>query len=549
MSSELATLDRQEAQVSGYQLNSGGKRKENPPQLPKVELDGGNPSGFRLFMMALALSLAIYIVALDQTVISPATATITNDFHALQDVGWYASGYLLTSTVLQPFFGRLYGYFSMKLVFIASTAVFEIGSLICALARNSPTFVVGRAIAGIGVAGVYIGVLVIVSVMMPLQRKSLAGGLIGAIYGVGAITGPLIGGALTAEVTWRWCFWLNLPIGAVTLGIISLFLREPHCPQTESIPRRLMSIDWLGIALLHGSVISLLIALQNGGVRDAWGAGVTIAELVVFGVLLLVFMALQVYLGERATVPVRLFKNRTIFAATTHNFAVGATYFSLAYFLPIYFQAVLGTSALGAGIHTLPLIIATIVSIIATTTAVTFVGYVPPFMIFGSTVASIGTGLIHLLSPTTSTSTGKWIGYQIIAGVGLGTTYQLAYVASQTVLSAADVEVGTAIVVFSQTLGGCLFVSISQSIYQNKFLKNLGSVPGVDIPAVIAGGMTTFRSTVPENLLPQVIVASSRALRDAMTPSIALACLAFVSSLFIEWKSTRGHKGVVATAA
>ncbi|EPQ52853.1 MFS general substrate transporter [Gloeophyllum trabeum ATCC 11539] len=542
-------LDQKGAQESGNQLDALSKRENSPAEPPKDELAGGNslPSGWPLFMMALALSLATYIVALDQTIISPATATITDDFHALQDVGWYASAYLLTSTALQPLFGRLYGFFSLKLVFIASTAVFEIGSLICALARNSPTFIVGRAIAGIGVAGVYIGVLVIVSVMMPLDRKSLAGGLIGAIYGIGAITGPLIGGALTAKVTWRWCFWLNLPIGGVTLGIIFLFLHEPHRPQTESIPRRLMSIDWLGITLLHGSVISLLIALQNGGVRDAWGAGVTIAELVVFGVLLLGFVALQVFLGERAAIPVRLLKNRTILAATTHNFAIGATYFSLAYFLPIYFQAILGTSALGAGIHTLPLIVAVIIATIAANGAVTFVGYVPPFMIFGSTLASIGTGLLHLLSPTTST--GKWIGYQIITGVGVGTTYQLAYLASQTVLSAADVEVGTAIVIFSQTLGGCFFVSISQSIYQNRFLKYLAAVPGVDIPAVIAGGMTTFRATVPENLLPQVIVASNLALRDALAPSIALACLAFVAALFIEWKSTKGQKGVVATAA
>ncbi|KAK0518081.1 hypothetical protein OC834_007551, partial [Tilletia horrida] len=255
------------------------------------------PTGLKFALINVACAFFIFLVAIDQTIVSTAIPVVTNRFNAFQDVGWYGSAYLLTSTVFQPFFGRLYADFSVKWVYLASFLIFEVGSLICALADSSPMFIVGRAIAGLGLAGGYSGSLIIVTLIAPLEVRPLLTSGMGAVYGVGGTIGPLIGGAFTSKVSWRWCFWLNLCFIPPVALMIMLCLRLPNRKHEHTPLQRLLRIDWLGTALALCSIICILLVFQWGGITYAWSDSRIIGLIVGFVVIGAAFWVDQVIMG------------------------------------------------------------------------------------------------------------------------------------------------------------------------------------------------------------------------------------------------------------
>jgi MFS family permease len=256
----------------------------------------------------------------DNTIIATGIPRITDQFHALDDVGWYGSAYLLTATATQLLFGKIYTHLNIKAVYLSAIVLFEIGSLICGAAPTSTALILGRAIAGLGSAG---GV-VIISHAVPLERRPIYVGIVGAMYGVAAVVGPLMGGAFTDHISWRLCFYVNLPIGAmVILGIILFF--KAH-DKTHEEPRdaktRLLSLDPIGTVVFMPSIICLLIALQWGGSKYPWHDARIIALLVVFVVLIVIFIVVQIKNGENATTPLRIISQRSIAFGCWYTFSV-----------------------------------------------------------------------------------------------------------------------------------------------------------------------------------------------------------------------------------
>ncbi|CAK7226502.1 hypothetical protein SCUCBS95973_006221 [Sporothrix curviconia] len=524
------------------------------------------PTGTRLALIILALCLAVFLMALDNSIIATAIPKITDQFHSLGDVGWYGSAYLLTTAALQLLFGKFYTYFSIKWIFLGAIFVFEVGSLICGVAQNSVTLIIGRAVAGLGSSGIFSGALIILAYSVTLDKRPMYSGMIGSMYGIASVAGPLLGGVFTDKVTWRWCFFINLPIGAVTLLVIGFFFEdpqrkngspsaahvasanaaendggavdaEPEAPKT--FWEKIRPFDPIGSAIFMPAIICLLLALQWGGTTYAWKSGRIIALFVIFGVLILIFIYAQYRQQDDATVPPRIIKKRSVWAAGWYSFAMGAAFLASVYYLPIWFQAVKGASAVSSGLMNLPMLISLVVMSVVAGGVVTAVGYYTPFMIAGSVLAPIGYGLITTFAPGEPHS--KWIGFQVIAGAGVGMGMQQPLMAVQTVLDIKDVPTGTSVIVFLQTLGGALFVSICQNIFTNKLTENVHRlVPGLDPETVLAAGATGYQKVVSAADLSGVTLAYSEALTQTFVVSTALAAMTIIGSAAIEWKSVKG---------
>lgn len=508
------------------------------------------PTGLPLAIITIALCLAVFLVALDQTIIATAIPKITDKFKALEDVGWYGSAYMLTMCSFQLIYGRIYTFFSLKWCFLGAITVFELGSLISGAAPSSEALIVGRAIQGLGASGIFSGALVILANSVPLRQRPMYAGLIGGMFGIASVAGPLLGGVFTDHVTWRWCFYINLPIGAFTVLAIVIFFKPPKRVKLDSltVKEKLAKFDFIGTGLLLPAVICLLLVLTWGGSQYKWKSGHIIGLFCTFGVLSIGFIYVQFTSGDRATLPIRILKQRSIAFGAGVSFCMGSGFFVLIFFVPIWFQAIQGVSAVESGIRNLPLILAVTLFSIISGVGITVFGQYAPVAIVGSAIFAVGAGLLTTFH--TDTGAAKWIGYQIIAGTGIGLMMQIPLIAAQTVLKIDDVPTGTAVMVFSQSLGGALFICVGQNVFNNQLIKGLvANVPGVDTSSILRAGATTVKDMFDAQVLPLVLSAYNDALVRTYYASLAMALLGILSACGVEWVSVKGKKIDMAAGA
>jgi MFS family permease len=407
------------------------------------------------------------------------------------------------------------------------------------------TLIVGRAVAGVGAAGIFSGALTILAYSVPLAKRPIYTGAIGSMYGLASISGPLMGGAFTDRVTWRWCFYINLPVGAVTMAVIAWFFPDPK-RQTEvqgageSLWQRVKRFDPFGTLVFMPGIISLLLALQWGGTTYAWNSWRVILLFCVFGVLILAFVYFQIRQGDLATVPPRIVLKRSVWSAGFFVMCLGGAFLGSVYYLPIWFQAVKDASAVGSGIMNLPMLVSMVLCSVVAGAAVTMWGYYTPFMLAGGAVAAIGYGLTIMFEPDTNTAT--WIGYQIVIGAGVGIGFQQPLMAVQTVLDIEDVPTGMSLIVFLQTLGGALFVAVTQNVFANKLVEFVGQyVPEIPEPAyILTIGATSVKDIQPPSLLPALKLAYNDALVQTFIVFTALAAISILGAAVVEWKSVKG---------
>ncbi|PNY23344.1 HC-toxin efflux carrier TOXA [Tolypocladium capitatum] len=503
------------------------------------------PHGMTLTLIITALCSAVFLVALDQTIIAPALGAITAQFQGVKDIGWYGSAYLLTMTALQPMYGAVYKLFNVKLAYLGAVFIFEVGSLLSAVAPTSTAFIVGRAIAGIGTAGLFSGAIVILSLSMPLNKRPLYFGLLGGMWGIASVAGPLLGGAFTENVTWRWCFYINLPIGGLAAFIVFLFVhvnRNTTETEGQSFGARVRQLDISGTAIFIPAVVCLLLALQWGGAEQPWNSSRIIGLFVGFGLMIAVFIAIQFWQGDNGTLPPRLFRNRNVFFAMMFSFFFGAGFFPLVYFISLYFQAIQGVSAVQAGIKILPLLLATVVISILSGGIISAVGYYNVVIIPCMLLFTVGSGMITTFD--VDTGLPAWFGYQVLTGLGIGAGFQAGLLVVQTVLPQQMIPVATACVQFFQAFGGAIFIAVAQTLFQNGLIDSLQKDNlGIDGHVFINSGASEIRHVLEQmhrlDAYDAVLKAYMLGLRHTYYISVACAACAFLMVLGLEWRSVK----------
>ncbi|MCJ1439371.1 hypothetical protein MMC27_008763 [Xylographa pallens] len=475
------------------------------------------------------------------TIVTTAIPRITDEFDSLDQVGWYGSAFFLTLAAFQSTWGKLYKYFPLKTVFITSISIFEVGSLVCGVSKNSLTLIIGRAIAGCGAAGIVSGCYIIIAFVAPPNKRPAYTGIIGAVFGCASVAGPLLGGVFTDDLSWRWCFYINLPIGGASLALLLLFFKTPHeaKPAQAKLQEKLLSMDPIGIALILAALTCILLDMEWGGTTKPWSSPDVIGTLVGFVFLAFLFIVNETWQGERALMVPRILRQRTIATCCIYVFFQSGGNFLFTYYIPIYFQAIDGTSAAQSGIRNLPLIVGSSLMAISSGFIIIKIGYFTPLVFIGSTLFSIGAGLIYSLD--INSPSPQYIGYQAILGIGQGLAIQVPVIVCQAFSKPSDIPSVTATVLFFQMIGGAICVSAAQSVFSNRLLRSLpANAPSVNPTTVLNTGASDIRVVFAGQQLEGVLASYMIGLRSAFALGIACAVAATVTSWGPKVRSIHG---------
>ncbi|KIJ64372.1 hypothetical protein HYDPIDRAFT_133160 [Hydnomerulius pinastri MD-312] len=406
------------------------------------------------------LALCVVVSALDSVIIATALPTISAAFNAGSVASWVPSAYMLTSTSFQPLYGRFSDIFGRKAALCLAMVVFMIGSLISGFSRSIIELIVFRGFAGAGGGGIVSMAQIIMSDVVSLRDRGKYQGIIGGIVALGYAIGPPVGGALSEKVSWRWCFWVNLPISLSAICVVAFVL--PLKPVEGDVRRKLLAVDYLGAGLtLVGSAL-LILPLIWGGVTFPWNSPIVLAPLC-SGVLVIFLFCCWEWKGARLPiVPMYIFKHITVTGVYITMFANGFIFFSSLYYLPQFFQVALGYSPIRSGVFLLPVLVSqSLASWIAGMT-VSRTGRYRTIVYVGFSVWAVGCGCLSTV--TTSTPKALLVFYMLLAGVGAGQTLQTTTVAAQASVSRKDMSVVTAVRNFIRLMGGTLSLAVGSTL-------------------------------------------------------------------------------------
>jgi EmrB/QacA subfamily drug resistance transporter len=495
----------------------------------------------QILIVLVGLMLGMLVSALSQTIVATALPTIVGELGGQDQLAWVVSATLLTSTASTPIWGKLSDLYGRKIMFQSAIGIFLVSSLAAGFAQNMGQLVGFRAVMGIGVGGLMaLSQAIIGDVVTPRERGRYQG-YIGSVFGLATVAGPLLGGFLVEHLSWRWTFWVGIPVGIAALVVTERVLKLPF-------PRRRHAIDWLGAFFIVAAISALLLMLSLGGKEFAWNSVWTYGLTAVA----LVMLALTVWQERRTSEPImppRLFANHTFVITSLAGFVVGVAMFGAIIFLPQYLQIVKGESPTASGLLTLPLMVGLLITSIGSGRLITHTGRYKMFPIVGLLVAAGGLTLMSQLSVDTS----LWLAgvFMFITGAGIGMVQQVLVLAAQNAVPHADLGVATSGATFFRSLGGAMGVAVFGALLTHRLRDTIPSqlkAAGLSADEMPPGSATLGSpeqiAALPDPIHLAVTTGFADALQTTFLAAVPFALLGFVILLFLRetpLRHTRGH--------
>jgi EmrB/QacA subfamily drug resistance transporter len=492
---------------------------------PTTTPDGRLPRR-ALWTVFAALMLGMFLAALDQTIVSTALPTIVGDLGGLNHLSWVVTSYLLASTVSTPLYGKLGDMLGRKPVFLAAILIFLAGSMLAGLSQSMGQLIGFRALQGIGAGGLMVGAQAIIADIVPPRERGRYMGLIGSVFAVASVAGPLLGGFLVDNLSWRWVFYVNMPVGALAVAIVvtRLHLRTPTIRH---------KIDVLGAVLLSGGVGALIMLTTWGGTEYAWGSP-TIVALGVVGALLLATFVWWETRASEPILPLKLFRSSVFRVANAMGFTIGMAMFGAIVFIPLYLQLVYGATPTSSGLRLLPLMAGLLVAAIASGRAISRIGRYKIFPIAGTAVLVVGMYLLSRLS----VGTAPWLAsvYMLVVGVGIGLVMQVLVLVVQNDVRPSEIGVATSTATFFRSVGGSFGVAIFGTIFASRLSDQLSRLPHA-VTARLGSGVHLNPEQarhLPATVHADFLQAFAHALHGVFLFGMALAILPFVLSWLLK---------------
>ncbi|MFL5862539.1 MAG: MFS transporter [Solirubrobacteraceae bacterium] len=478
------------------------------------------------------LMLVLLMAALDQTIVSTALPTIVGDLGGLAHISWVVTAYLLAQTAVTPVYGKLGDLYGRKIMLQIALVVFLIGSALCGASQNLDQLIAFRAVQGLGGGGLMVGTMAAIGDVVPPRDRGRYQGLFGAVFGLASVIGPLLGGFFTSTLTWRWIFYVNLPLGVLAFGVLAATLPS----RRDETHHR---IDYLGAATLAAALTALVLLCTLGGTNYAWGSPTIIGLGVLAAVLAVAFVLIERRAAE-PVLPPRLFRDRVFSVTSAIGFVVGFALFGSVTYLPLFLQVVLGSSPTESGLQILPLMGGLLITSIGSGQIISRTGRYRLFPIVGTAIMVVGLFLLSTMGPHTSRATASL--FMFVLGLGLGSVMQVLVLAVQNAVDYKDLGVATSGATLFRSIGGSVGTAVLGSIFANRLTAELASA----LPRSASGALGTGAGLNPAALkrLPaplhaDYLTAFTNALSTVFVVGASVAAVAFLLSWALEQRPLR----------